>query len=145
MCTLLDDPYALLVLISKEGWGLRVVGSVHVAQRSEEEPYVLHLAVLRLSLGQSKGSWGVIMGVRNRDIRSHAPTQVFWGVVCPVRCDQPFLKDYPVTYGFAGRPRLLPHAAGHPLVLTLVDGELAYGYRHSAITGGHRNTKFSVI
>ena len=128
VCTLLDEPYALLVPISKYGWGVGAVGSVHMAQRSEEGQYVLQLAVLRLTLGQGKGGRGVIMGDWNRDIRSHALTQAFLkkpgGRVCPVQYDQPLLKDETVTYGVAGRSRLLPHVADHPLLLTMVSGEM---------------------
>ena len=121
---LLDEPYASLILMPKDGWGVGVVGSVHMAPRTEEEKYILQLAVVRLTLCRNKGAWGVLIGDWNRDIRVHSPTQMFLeqldAQVSPISQDQPLLKDYAVTYGVHSVSRLLPHVPDHPLVLTHV-------------------------
>ena len=77
--TIPDEPYALLIPKSRNGSGAGVVGSIHMALRAEEETYLLHLAVLRLTLCCNKGVCGVLTGDWNRNIRIHGPTQAFLG------------------------------------------------------------------
>ena len=67
---LLDSESSFLVVVHN-AWGLGVLGSVHMAQRSDELLYNQQLVHLVYSLQQLRVSWLIAGGDWNRDIRTH--------------------------------------------------------------------------
>ena len=67
---LLDTENSFLVIVHN-AWGLGVLGSVHMAQRSDELLYNQQLVHLVSSLHRLPVSWLIVGGDWNRDIGTH--------------------------------------------------------------------------
>ena len=67
---LLDTDHSFLVVVHN-AWGSGVLGSVHMAQRSDELLYNQQLVHLIFGLQQLPVSWLIVGGDWNRDIRTH--------------------------------------------------------------------------
>ena len=65
------DTESSFVVVVHNAWGLGVLGSVHMAQRSDHLLYNQQLVHLVYSLQQLPVSWLIVGGDWNRDIRTH--------------------------------------------------------------------------
>ena len=71
-----DSQFALLVVV-RNVRGVGIIGSVHMAQRSEGSMFEARMSVISSVISATSHEWLLIGGDWNRDIRTHGVAQSF--------------------------------------------------------------------
>ena len=135
---LLDEPYALLLLVSN-AMGAGILGSVHMAQRKAQTEFQQQVVHISSCLEKVPYQWAVIGGDWNRDIRTDKYMQVvlykLHMFVAPMENTVDLPKDFLVVHGIQGPLRTfwLKKVGDHPLVW-LQGSHSISGVRTGALT-----------
>ena len=120
--TILLHTGSSFLVVVHNAWGLGVLGSVHMAQRSDDLLYNRQLVHLVYSLQQLPVSWLIVGGDWNRDIRTHklsAALIKFLGASVAFMQGRVHLpKDFGILKGVSGQScgMWLREVGDHPVV-----------------------------
>ena len=121
LAVLSDSQFALLVVV-RNVRGVGIIGSVHMAQRSEGSKFEAQMSIISSIVSATPHEWLLIGGDWNRDIRTHGVAQSFifrlgaWVSFVKNKVHLP--KDFVILKGLTGQSTgsWLSPIGDHPVV-----------------------------